>query len=229
MKRFYWLLAVVLVGGVVWIWFGNKAGGQGVEWVAETKVPETKADSEFTGYVMGSETAPVEIVEYADFECPICATFGAVQFPVIKQQLIATGKLRWRLRDFPLPPEVHMWSRLAAHSVACASEQGKAWEMIDALFSHHRMWSQRRDDPAKLFRGWGQDLVGLDMTKYDACMETGRYRGRIQYSREEGQARMVGGTPTFFVNGQEWHTRDISSDAFQRMVDSVIAQRRPRR
>ena len=114
MKRFYWLLAAVLLGGLAWIWIGSKSSGTGTEWVAETKVPETKADSQFTGYVMGSDTAPVEVVEYADFECPICAAWGSVQFPVIKQQLIAAGKLRWRLRDFPLPPTTHLWSRLSA-------------------------------------------------------------------------------------------------------------------
>ena len=221
MKRFYWLLAAVLLGGLAWIWIGSKSSGTGTEWVAETKVPETKADSQFTGYVMGSDTAPVEVVEYADFECPICAAWGSVQFPVIKQ-------LRWRLRDFPLPPTTHLWSRLSAHAVACASEQGKAWEMIDALFAHHRMWSQRPENPEKLFRGWAQDLVGLDMAKYDACMATGRYRGRIQYSREEGEARQVRGTPTFFVNGREWTLRDVSSDAFQHVVDSILAQRRRR-
>ena len=224
MKRFYWLLAAVLLGGLAWIWIGSKSSGTGTEWVAETKVPETKADSQFTGYVMGSDTAPVEVVEYADFECPICAAWGSVQFPVIKQQLIAAGKLRWRLRDFPLPPTTHLWSRLSAHAVACASEQGKAWEM----FAHHRMWSQRPENPEKLFRGWAQDLVGLDMAKYDACMATGRYRGRIQYSREEGEARQVRGTPTFFVNGREWTLRDVSSDAFQHVVDSILAQRRRR-
>jgi len=228
MKRFYWLLAAVLLGGLAWIWIGSKSSGTGAGWVAETKVPETKADSQFTGYVMGSDTAPVEVVEYADFECPICAAWGSVQFPVIKQQLIAAGKLRWRLRDFPLPPTTHLWSRLSAHAVACASEQGKAWEMIDALFAHHRMWSQRPENPEKLFRGWAQDLVGLDMAKYDACMATGRYRGRIQYSREEGEARQVRGTPTFFVNGREWTLRDVSSDAFQHVVDSILAQRRRR-
>ena len=226
MKRFYWLLAGVLLAGLAWIWIGSKPGDSGAAWVEETKVPETRADSLFTGYVMGSDSAPVEVVEYADFECPICAAWGEVQFPVIKQQLIATGKVRWRLRDFPLPPTTHLWSRLSAHAVACASEQGKAWEMIDVLFAHHRMWSQRPENPEKLFRGWAQDLVGLDMAKYGACMASGRYRGRIQFSREEGQARMVRGTPTFFINGREWQTRDISSDAFQHVVDSILARRK---
>jgi len=59
-------------------------------------------------------------------------------------------------------------------------------------------------------------------------MATGRYRGRIQYSREEGEARQVRGTPTFFVNGREWTLRDVSSDAFQHVVDSILAQRRRR-
>jgi protein-disulfide isomerase len=224
MKPFYWLLGAVLVGGVAWVWLGSKPAGQDEAWVQETVVPETKADSEFAGYVLGSDAAPVEVVEYADFECPFCASFGAVQFPVIRRALIATGKVRWRFRDYPLPPEVHLWSRLAAHTVACGGEQNKAWEMMDALFTHHSLWSQRRDNPEKLFRGWAQDLVGLDMGKYDACMTSGRYRGRIQHSRNEGAARGVRGTPTFFINGRLWDTRDISSDAFQRAVDSVLTK-----
>ena len=56
----------------------------------------------FRGYVKGSESAPVEITEYADYQCPFCQTFATLQMPTIEERLIRTGRLRWRYRDFPL-------------------------------------------------------------------------------------------------------------------------------
>ena len=62
----------------------------------------TSADtSGFRGYVLGVPSAPVEITEYADFECPHCADFDQVQFPDINTRLIDPGKARLRFRDFP--------------------------------------------------------------------------------------------------------------------------------
>ena len=82
--------------------------------------------SGFRGYVKGSADAPVEITEYADYQCPFCQTFATLQMPTIEERLIKTGRLRWRYRDFPL--QQHPFARLAAHSAACADEQGKYWE-----------------------------------------------------------------------------------------------------
>src|ERR1043165_4678783 len=70
----------------------------------------------FRGYLLGSDSAKVEITEYADYQCPYCQTFDQLQLPAIKQQLIDAGKLRWRYRDFPLQQQT--FSRLAAHSAA---------------------------------------------------------------------------------------------------------------
>jgi protein-disulfide isomerase len=81
-------------------------------------------------------------------------------------------------------------------------------------------------NPTGLFRDLMRG-IGLDMGKYDACMSTQRYAGRIELSRLEGLARNVGGTPTFFANGVELDTRRYSnSDAFKALVDSLTAGRR---
>jgi len=218
MKRFYVLLAaVVLIGGGV-IWYGSRSTSAAP--AASQPTPVAASDG-FRGFTLGSEAAPVEVTEYSDFECPFCASFATVQMPVIRQQLIATGKVRWRYRDFPLP--THQYSRYAALAAQCAGEQGKFWEMHDQLFSNHQ-WAQTGKNPRSLFR----DLVkaaGVDLDKYDACMDGQRYAGRIQATLQEGEALGVGGTPTFYVNGKRFDGHP-TSDAFKSLVDSLTQRRK---
>ncbi|HYL55086.1 MAG TPA: thioredoxin domain-containing protein, partial [Gemmatimonadales bacterium] len=172
MNRFYLLLvAVALIGGGV-LWLGSRRQTAPPSAAA---VPIAAADG-FHGFTLGADSAKVEVTEYSDFECPFCASFATVQMPVIRQQLIATGKVRWRYRDFPLP--LHQYSRYAALAAQCAGEQGKFWEMHDQLFSNHQ-WAQTGKNPASLFRDFAR-TIGLDVDKYDACVESQRYAGRIQ-------------------------------------------------
>ena len=217
MKGFYALLAAVAVIGAGVLWYGSRA--RPAPPPAATPSVAAAADG-FTGYTLGSDRAPVEITEYSDFECPFCASFATVQMPVIRAQLIAPGKVRWRYRDFPLPS--HRYSRLAALAAQCAGEQGKFWEMHDQLFAHHQ-WAQTGKDPRGLFRDFAR-AAGLDLERYDACVDSQRYAGRIQASVAEGEARGVNGTPSFFVNGRRYDGRPTSDD-FQRLVDSLTTQR----
>jgi len=218
MKGFYVALGVVCAGGVAWLAYSAlHRPEQGLG--PNAPVPVAVADG-FKGFTLGSDSAPVEITEYSDFECPWCAAFAAVQMPEVREQLIATGKVRWRYREFPLT--VHKYSRLAALAGECAGEQGKFWEMHDLVFGEHQ-WADANTDPTGVFHGFAQQL-GLDLTKYDACVSTQKYAGRIETSYEEGEARGVQGTPTFFVDGRKYQGR-ATSDAMKALVDSVIAAR----
>ncbi len=224
MNRFYLLLVAVAVVAGVLIWNASRSrASESQATTTEPAVAVTAADSAFRGYTLGSATAPVEVVEYADFQCPHCAEFTVVQFPTIREQLINTGRLRWRLREFPLN---FPWSRVSALTVECAGEQGKFWEMADALFQRQSEWGAGRKNPSSLFRDIARGL-GADVSKYDACMDSQRYAGRIEASHQEGTALGVGGTPTFFVNGRQLDTRRYgNSDAFKSLVDSLTASRR---
>ena len=217
MNRFYLLLvAVAFIGGGV-LWFGSRRQPAPP---ATAPIPIAAADG-FHGFTLGSDSAKVEVTEYSDFECPFCASFATVQMPVIRQQLITTGKVRWRYRDFPLP--VHQYSRYAALAAQCAGEQGKFWEMHDQLFSNHQ-WAQTGKNPASLFRDFAR-TIGLDIDKYDACVGGQRYAGRIQASVQEGEALGVRGTPSFFVGGQMFQGR-ATSDDFKALVDSLSKTRK---
>jgi protein-disulfide isomerase len=225
MNRFYIVVVVVAVvlGGAVFALLKTGGGAP----AAAAGAPRTVVDDGFRGYTLGSDSAPVEITEYVDFECPVCATFATIQLPTIKEQLINTGKVRWRYRDFPLP--IHKYARFSAHAAQCAGGQGKFFEMHDQLFLH-RQWAQTGRDPSRLFRDLAQ-AAGVDLAAYDACMESGRFAARIEFSRQEGDQRVVDGTPTFFANGTKLFQnlrRLPNSDDFKRLADSIIA-RSPRR
>src|SRR5690242_13021527 len=104
MNRFYLLLVAValIVGGV--LWFGSR--GQPAP-AATAPIPIAAADG-FHGFTLGSDSAKVEVTEYSDFECPFCASFATVQMPVIRQQLIATGKVRWRSEEHTSELQSHV-------------------------------------------------------------------------------------------------------------------------
>src|SRR5918997_3432080 len=214
MKRFYTLFAVLAVVGLAVL--GYLLTRPATVSIPANVTVEPADTSGFRGYVKGAATAPVEITEYADYQCPFCQTFATLQMPTIEERLIRTGRLRWRYRDFPL--QMHPFARLAAHSAACADEQGKYWQQHDRIYEGQQEWSAARD-AAPLFRNYAQ-AVGLDMGRYDSCMESGKYAGRIQADYNAGVALGVSSTPTLLVNGR-LHRGRFDSDAINKLVDSL--------
>src|ERR687898_2819105 len=214
MKRFYAILAGIALVGLGALGFLLSRPRMASIPANVTIQPSDTAG--FRGYLKGSERAPVEITEYADYQCPFCQTFATLQMPTIEERLIKTGRLRWRYRDFPL--QMHPFARLAAHSAACADEQGKYWQQHNRIYDGQQEWSAARD-AAPLFRKYAQ-AVGLDLGRYDSCMESGKYAGRIQADYNSGAELGVSSTPTLLVNGR-LHRGRFDSDAITRLVDSL--------
>lgn len=214
MKRFYAVLVALAVAGGAALYVLSSREGT-VPGTIEGPTPVVTADG-FTGFSMGSDTAPVEVVEYSDFECPFCARFANLQKPAVRRQLVETGVVRWRFRDFPLPS--HAYARYASHAAHCAGEQDRFWQMHDAIFAEHS-WAQTGKNPSRLFNGMAE-RIGLDMERYRTCMDENRYATRIEAARQEGEARGVGGTPTFFVNGRPYRG-NATSDAFKAVAESL--------
>jgi protein-disulfide isomerase len=218
MKRFYALFALVAalgLGALAYLLLRP----------ATVSIPANVAiqasdTSGFRGYLKGSPQAPVEITEFADYQCPFCQTFATLQMPTIEERLIKTGRVRWRYRDFPL--DQHSFARLAAHSAACADEQGKYWEQHQRIYDGQSEWAGARD-AGRIFRNYAK-ASGLDLGRYDACMKTGKYAGRIQASHNEGVQLGVGSTPTLLVGDRLYRGR-FDSDAIIKLVDSLAPRR----
>jgi protein-disulfide isomerase len=214
MKGFYTALvgvAVIGVGALGWMLSRPRTTS-----IAANVTVQPGDTAGFRGYLLGADSAKVEITEYADFQCPFCQTFSTLQMPTIKERLIDTGRLRWRYRDFPL--QQHSFSRVAAHSAACADEQGKYWEQHRRIYEGQQDWAESRD-AAPMFRRYAE-ASGLDLGRYDACMQAAKYAGRIQASYDEGVRVGVSGTPTLLVAGRLYQGR-LDSDAIARLVDSL--------
>ncbi len=221
MKYFYALLGVIAVAGTAAIWLASRGGAPPVRVLDE---PLSLGASAFPGYVMGSDSAPVEIVQYADYTCAHCATFTVLHGPTIVNRLVQTGKARLRFRGFAL----YGVSLLPMNAAECAGEQGKFWEMHDALMFNQNEWYS---DPKwhtsrstiRTFRRYARD-AGVDVEQYDKCVEEGRYYDRIIATREEISAAGLRSTPTFDV-GPYRAIGMISYDSLRAMVETVAEER----
>ncbi len=216
-KPFYLALGAIAIAGVGFLAY-RMMGGGAVSIPANVTV--TAADtSGFNGYLLGSPTAPIEISEYADYTCPGCAAFGTVQFPDVRARLVESGKVRFRYRDFPLEGGIHTYSRVAAHSAACANDQGKFWELSEKQYQHQTEWALSSGAVSKL-----KELAkeaGLDTGAWQRCMESAKYAGRIQASLDEGAKLGVSSTPSFVIGGRIY--TGLNSDGMVQLVDSLIA------
>lgn len=213
-RKFYTILgAVGLVGALAITYAATRSSGSGAMTIDPSAV-----SGPAEGYVMGSPSAPVEIMEYGDFECGACAQFSIVTEPQIRERLVQTGMARFRFFDFPL--NIHQNTIPAHLAAACANDQGKFWEMHDQLFQNQDKWNgQATRNPQKQFEGFGK-TIGLDMDAWETCYDDRRHLPKIQASVAQGNKLRVSSTPTFIV-GNTMVAGALGYDRIKAMVDSV--------
>lgn len=212
LNRFYLILGAAAVLGVGLLVYLARGGGS-VSIPANVVV--TEADTAgFRGYIIGSPDAPVEISEYADYQCPSCQMFATIQFPDVKARLIETGRVRWVYRDFPLE---FPYSRLAMHAAACADDQGLFLAYHERIYTGFNEWS--RGGAEGVFRRYAREL-GLNEERYAQCMQDAVHAGRIQASQNEGARLGVSSTPTFLIGGR-LYPGVMTYDQIRRLVDSL--------
>ncbi len=141
-------------------------------------------------HVKGPDHAPVTLIEYGDFECPICKV-AVPTVALLMQQY--PNRLRMVFRHFPLEL-AHPQALVAAEAAECAAAQGRFWEMHDLLFEH-----QPHFKPADLMRHAA--AIGLDLTRFSAELDDHLYLQRIREQIDGAHRSHVRATPTFFVNG----------------------------
>ncbi len=166
------------------------------------EMPEPVILSDEAAGELGDPDAPILIVEFTDYQCPFCSRHSAETMPVIMQELIDTGRVRYQLKDFPLD-QLHPDARQGATAARCAGEQDAYWEMHDALFENQAAWGQGGLTPsaiAETFVGFASTL-GLDTGAFSTCLADGRYDDLIEANFQEGAAEQVQGTPAFFIGG----------------------------
>ena len=214
-RGFYAALAVVAVAGGAAIYGVAQQSKQNrVERVAPVAAGTAK------GQILGDPNAPVQIIEFADFECPGCGQFATVTEPDIRTRIVNAGLASFHFYDFPL--EMHPNAVKAHMAAACAADQGKFWEMHDRIFEGQNDWNTFAErNPKGIFEGYARTL-GLNMSTWEECYDSNRHAAAIQANKREGERRGVGSTPTFFIGD-----RKISGarpyDELKAYVDSARA------
>jgi len=173
------------------------------------------------GYLIGNPDAPVQVIEFADFECPACGQWTMIHEPDVRQRLISTGQISFRFYDFPLDNHPNSWP--ASNAAACAADQGKFVEMHDAILHGQDKWSgYATRNPKPPLEDMAKSL-GLDMAAWNDCFDTQKHYGRIKANLQEGVRRGVGQTPTFII-GSKLIPGGIPYDEFKRYVDEAAAE-----
>lgn len=142
------------------------------------------------GYSLGRADAPLTLVEFTDLQCQFCNRFSTQVFTQLKAAYIDTGKVRFVTRDFPL--DFHPEAMPAARAARCAGEQGRFWEMRDALVRGYKQLGP----PFIMSTAEG---LKLDMAAFKACASSTKFDAAIMQDMNDGRSVSVEGTPTFVL------------------------------
>ena len=186
-RRFRWGIPIAILLLVI----STDSGATGAS--RSLSVEETLA-ALGKGPALGSEGAPVTIVEFSDFQCSFCRKFWSDTLPKLKETYIKRGKARFIYRHFAI---LGKFSEQAAMAAECAGEQEKFWEYHDMLFANQGGLAFTQ---SKLEQ-YGRKL-GLDAGKFNQCLTNEKYRKKVEGETTVAASLGGRGTPTFFVNGR---------------------------
>ncbi len=142
---------------------------------------------------LGENDAPITLVAFEDFECPFCQRFNQQTLPLIIDEQVKSGKVRFVWKDFPL--SIHSHAEKAHEAARCAWEQDKFWEYHDVLFNNQNGLS------ANNLKQYAKNL-DLNESQFVSCLDSGKYTKLIREKVSEGTAAGVNSTPSFLINGR---------------------------
>ncbi len=162
---------------------------------------------------LGKEAAPVAIVVFSDFQCPFCSRVHPLLEEVMKRNP-ETVKVVFK----HMPLNMHQQAEPAAKASIAAQEQGKFWQMHDALFAAADSGLSNADIE-KAAAG-----IGLDMEKFKADWNSPATQEKLSKDMSAARLAEVNGTPTIFVNGRR--VNSPSPDMIQKMIDQELSKKK---
>jgi protein-disulfide isomerase len=170
----------------------EKQQSAGTEAKAQAQQPPQKVNMSIGNgwYSLGRDDAPLTVVEFTDYQCPFCGRFHTDTFADLRKNYIDTGKIRFVSRDLPLG--FHENALRAAEAARCAGDQGKFWEMRNALISNSIDLSQGA------ILKYAQALP-VDMGRFRPCLEGENHKAEVQKDVADATALQISGTPTFIL------------------------------
>jgi protein-disulfide isomerase len=168
------------------------------------------------GRTLGRPDAPVRLIVWSDFQCADCKAFAQATLPQLISEYVTGGRLRIEFRDLALVgPE----SSAAAAAARCADQQDKFWPYHDVLFANQAAENSGQLGPKRLKEM--ADAIGLDRTKFDACLPSGDLFNAISAETKQGQARGSGAPILDF--GTVVMEGSPPDDQLKQTIDTLLA------
>lgn len=213
------LLIVIVVGSAALV--GRTASEQratdnaGPVVVSEAPVPP---NAEAHGRAWGPHDAPIQIIEYVDYECEACGFFATSYEADVVAAFANTGKVRFEIRNAPFHGA---GARNAAEAAYCATEQDAFWPMHDSLFLNQPTvegTGMQAFSDARL-NAIASEL-GLDTQAFGQCVSSGKYTQQVENDYNTAVQNNIRGTPTFIINGRPYPSV-LSVDDFQQIFRQI--------
>lgn len=179
----------------------------------------------FGDYSLGDASAPIQIVEFADYECPACKMMHGAMKKLLEKY---PGKYLFVFKNYPLDKscnpemerELHEFACTAAFFSRCAGEQGKFWEANSILFLRD---AEKGELSRESLVNDGSKEIGLDDAAVLECMASGRYREKMLQDIKAGSAAGLQGTPSVWVNGK-WVSQ-ASPAVLETIFNSILQEK----
>ncbi len=211
------IICVVLFGALFSVWYFKQSTGQPQRLTtgATNRTSEAKLGAE-PPHTLGDTNAAVMVEEFADFECPPCASLQ----PVLKAMKQEFGpRLVIVFRQFPIAAR-HKHALSAARAAEAAGAQGKFWEMHDLLYENQKTWHEATD-VGPIFEEYA-GRIGLQVDRFKADLADEALQRRIILDRERGAWIGVNSTPTVFLNGREIPIDSLEANRLRELIRSQI-------
>ena len=214
-KRFWAILGVI---GVIVV---------GAIWVNNNKASAPASSAQPTNHIEGKGTTGVKLVEYGDYECPVCGDY----YPTVKQVVQQfSNQIYFQFRNLPLT-SIHQNAFVGARAAEAAGMQNKYWQMHDLLYENQNQWAPSQN-PQQFFDSYARQL-GLNVTKFDQDMQSDKVNNAINadvaaFSKTHQQEA----TPTFFLDGKYISNAQLidsngqpSAQKFATLINAEIASK----
>ncbi|MCK9185873.1 DsbA family protein [Candidatus Gracilibacteria bacterium] len=188
--------------------------------------PEDKTGTVVTGdftdddAVLGDSGAKVTMIEFSDYQCPVCQRFHEEVFGALKTKYIDTGKMNFVYRDLPLT-SIHPMAYPAALATECAKDQGGD-EMFFAMHENIFASALTEEMTAESLRK-SAGKAGANLTEFDSCVATDKFKDEIAKDAQDAADLGFRGTPGFLINGYMMDGM-YSVEAYEQVIDAALAK-----
>ncbi len=234
LKRLWWILAIVVGAVLIVLWLIYPQ----LKPIASIQAAEPRQRPEVARNSTGDPAAPVKLTEFSDFQCPYCKQFWQETEPLLIESYVKTGKVLFTYRsagNWVSDNINHQLggndteSRDSAAAAYCAADQGKFWEMHDALYANVLGEADGISFTNRRLQAIAQN-IGLDMKSFNECYSGGKYLDQVNQDNRDALSAGITGTPYFVLSytaGGQPQTSSIEGARpftdFQQAIEKALA------